>query len=161
MQKLTILICCTFLALNSMGQKNKSVVPEKIAKLPVFTIANITDSSAFTEKNLKKNQKTIFIYFGADCGHCIVFGRKLRDSIAAFENTQIVMVSSSEFSKIRRYYDDLHLADCPNVTVGYDAKFFFPIHFDVRLFPSAYVYDKKGKFVKGLSNEISIQELLH
>jgi peroxiredoxin len=161
MKKITLICCMFFLVFSVFAQKNKPVVPEKIAKLPVFTVYKVNDSTAFTEKDLEKNKRTIFIYFGADCGHCMYFSRKLRDSIAQFENTQILMVSSSEFSKTRKFYEDQGLDKCSIVTVGHDAKFFFPSHFDVRMFPSAYVYNKKGRFVKSFSNEISIQDLIH
>lgn len=161
MKRTCLFISLVFSTLFAFAQKSNQGIPEKIAKLPVFTVYKVSDSTAFTEKNLEKNKRTIFIYFGADCGHCMYFTRKLRDSIHLFENTQILMVSSSEFFKVRNFYEEQKLADCPIVTVGHDAKFFFPLHFDVRMFPSAYVYDKKGRYVKGFSNEISIQELIH
>ena len=53
----------------------KSVEPElpqvdkKIATIPTFVLDNVLDSTAFTDANLDKTKKTIFIYFGPDCGH--------------------------------------------------------------------------------------------
>jgi hypothetical protein len=131
----------------------------KTKTIPSFTIYNVTDSSKFTNLDLEKNKRTIFIYFGPDCGHCIYFTKKMMDSIHLFENTQIVMVSSFNFSNIRKFYDDNKLASCPFITVGMDEKYFFVTHYEIRQFPSAYVYDKKGKFVKIFSSEIDIKEL--
>ena len=131
----------------------------KTKTIPAFTIYNVTDSSKFTNLNLDKNKKTIIIYFGPDCGHCIYFTKKMMDSIHLFENTQIVMVSSFNFSSIKKFYDDNKLASFPIITVGMDEKYFFVTHYEIRQFPSAYVYNTKGKFIKSFSSEIDIKEL--
>jgi hypothetical protein len=137
-----------------------SVIDPKLLTLPKFTLYTVPDSAVFTEANLEKDKKTIFIYYGPDCGHCTVFAKKLMDSIAFFENTQIVMMSSFEYAKIQRFYDDNKMSSCKFLTMGYDPKFFFVGHFDIRLFPSAYVYSAKGKFLKSYSSEIPIKELI-
>jgi hypothetical protein len=136
------------------------IVDQKLLSLPKFTLYTVPDSAVFTEANLEKDKKTIFIYYGPDCGHCTVFAKKLMDSIAFFENTQIVMMSSFEYSKIQRFYYDNKMNVCNFLTMGYDPKFFFVGHFDIRLFPSAYVYSAKGKFLKSYSSEIPIKELI-
>ena len=132
---------------------------KKTLKIPEFVIRNVADSSVFTQMNLKKNTKTILVYFGPDCGHCVFFAKKLMDSISLFKNTQIVMVSSFEYDHIKKFYEDNKLADCPFITVGRDKDYFFISHFGVRQFPSAYVYNKKGTFVKHLESDIDIMEL--
>jgi hypothetical protein len=67
-------------------------VDKKIATIPTFVLDNVVDSTAFTDANLDKTKKTIFIYYGPDCGHCIHFAKKMMDSISMFKNTQIVMI---------------------------------------------------------------------
>jgi len=168
MKSIFSVIVCLFLAFSSFAQKKKGkkpapkppVVESKTAILPKFTLYSIPDSTVFTEKDLKNDMKTIFIYYGPDCGHCMVFAKKLMDSISFFENTQIVMMSSFEFSKIKRFYDDYKMSQCSFLTMGYDPKYFFVSHFDIRMFPSAYVYSSKGKFLKSFSSEIPIKELI-
>jgi glycosyltransferase involved in cell wall biosynthesis len=55
------------------------------------------------------------------------------------------MVSSSEFARIKKFSDDAKLSLCPFITVGRDGDYFFMTHFEIRQFPTAIVYDKKGK----------------
>jgi hypothetical protein len=69
------------------------------------------------------------------------------------------MVSSFDFVKIRKFYDDNKLADAPFITCGKDDNYFFISHYGIRAFPTAYVYNTKGKFVKSFESEISIEEL--
>lgn len=69
------------------------------------------------------------------------------------------MVSSLDYSDILRFYNTYSMASCNFITVARDANYFFITHFQVQQFPSAYVYDKKGRFVKKLVSEIDIKSL--
>jgi len=136
-------------------------VDKKIATIPTFVLDNVVDSTAFTDANLDKTKKTIFIYYGPDCGHCIYFAKKMMDSISMFKNTQIVMMSSVDYQKIKSFYYDHKMNDIPFITMGRDPKYAFVSLFDIRQFPSAYLYDEKGKFVKSYSSEVAIADLIN
>lgn len=145
--------------LNANCQSDPSAPYLKTKLIPAFKLAVLPDSTSFTEKDLDSGKTTILIYFGADCGHCMNFATRLIDSMSLFKNTQIVMVSSSDFSHIRKFYEDYKLATCPFLTTGKDENYFFISHYSIRMFPSAYVYNKKGKFVKSFESEIEINKL--
>jgi len=136
-------------------------VDKKIATIPTFVLDNVVDSTAFTDANLDKTKKTIFIYYGPDCGHCVHFARKMMDSISMFKNTQIVMMSSVDYQRIKTFYYDNKMNDIPFITMGRDPKYAFVSLFDIRQFPSAYLYDEKGKFVKSYSSEVAIADLIN
>ena len=128
-------------------------------KIPEFSIENAVDSSIFSEKNLAKNKKTVFIYFSPDCGHCTFFVKKMIDSIQLVKHTQIVMVAAGEFSKIQNFYNEYKLSKYCFITVGRDRTYFFISHFGITQYPAAFVYDKKGNFVKSFESEIDLHEL--
>ena len=69
------------------------------------------------------------------------------------------MVSSFDYAKIKKFYEENKLADIPIITCGKDENYFFISHYGIRSFPSAYVYNSKGKFVKSFESEICIKEL--
>lgn len=155
-----VLSLCFISFYNNVQAQNDPTPPyKKTLTIPNFTVAKITDSSKFTNLDFEKGKKTIIIFFGPECGHCTVFAKKMMDSINLFKNTQILMVSSFDFVKIRKFYDDNKLADAPFITCGKDDNYFFISHYGIRAFPSAYVYNTKGKFVKSFESEISIEEL--
>lgn len=128
--------------------------------IPDFAVRNVIDSSVFTNKNFKKGMRTIIIYFGPDCGHCTYFTKRMMDSINIFENTQIMMVSSSEFAKVKKFYEDQKLSTVPFITTCYDKDFFFVSNFNIHAFPSAYIYNAKGKMVKFYESEFPIKVLM-
>ena len=140
--------------------QEKSTDSKNSTEIPKFKIMNIVDSSKFTDENLEKNKRTIIIYFGADCGHCTYFTKKLMDSLSLFQKTQIIMVSSSEYSHIQKFADDNKLSSCPFITVGRDGDYFFITHYEIRQFPTVIVYNKKGKQIKRFESEVSISDLI-
>lgn len=159
MKKLIILLLGISISASIFAQEKPSDAKIK-NDIPKFKIMNIADSSKFTDENLQKNKKTIIIYFGADCGHCTYFTKKMMDSLSMFQNTQIVMASSSEYSHIQKFVEDNKLASCPFITVGRDGDYFFISHYEIRQFPTAIVYDKNGKYIKRFESEMSISELV-
>ena len=159
MKKLIILLLGISISASIFAQVKPSDAKIK-NDIPKFKIMNIVDSSKFTDENLQKNKKTIIIYFGADCGHCTYFTKKMMDSLSMFQNTQIVMASSSEYSHIQKFVEDNKLASCPFITVGRDGDYFFISHYEIRQFPTAIVYDKNGKYIKRFESEMSISELV-
>ena len=156
---LVLSLCFISFYNNATAQSESQPPYKKTLTIPDFTVAKITDSSKFSNLNFEKGKKTIIIFFGPECGHCTVFAKKMMDSINLFKNTQILMVSSFDFVKIRKFYDDNKLADAPFITCGKDDNYFFISHYGIRAFPSAYVYNTKGKFVKSFESEINIKEL--
>ncbi len=157
-QSIITLVLCTFSFIVS-GQDPAGIETPAVGPIPSFECRKVPDSARFTEKNLLAKKRTIFVVFSPDCGHCQMFARKLMDSIGLFKKTQIVMVSSLDYSDIQRFYDNYAMASCKFMTVARDANYFFITHFQVRQFPTAYVFDKKGQFVKSLVSEIDISEL--
>jgi len=160
MKSILLLLTCFVFTSNLFAQETTEAPYLKTKLIPDFTIMTCPDSTKFTNKDLKKNQNTIIIYFGPDCGHCSVFAKKMMDSISSFKNTQIVMVSSFEYSHIKKFYEDNKLNTCPFITVGRDAAYFFIGHYEVRQFPCAILYNKKGKYVARYDSEIEIENLL-
>lgn len=156
---LVLSLCFISFYNNANAQSDSQPPYKKTLTIPNFTVAKITDSSKFTNLDFEKGKKTIIIFFGPECGHCTFFTKNMIDSIDLFKNTQILMVSSFDFVKIRKFYDENKLADVPFITCGKDDNYFFISHYSIRSFPSAYVYNTKGKFVKSFESEINIKEL--
>lgn len=159
MKRFLLLMLFVFAATAMFAQKEPPPPYKKTLTIPLFELRNIVDSSIFNNTNLDKTKRTIFIYFGPECGHCTVFTKRMMDSLDLFKNTQIIMVSSFAFDKIKKFYEENNIASCPFITMGQDKDYFFISHYGIRQFPSAYVYNKAGKFVKAYTSEINIFEL--
>ena len=71
-----------------------------------------------------------------------------------FKNTQFVMVTYLPWEDLMAFYKVYKIANYPQITMGRDTRFFFPVFFKVTNFPSLFVYDKKGKFVKSFEGDV-------
>lgn len=124
---------------------------KRIQTIPPFTIVLGTDSSVFTKQNLRKKKPVVIMVFSPDCDHCMHATEDLIKNIKSFKNAEIILASSLSFESVQKFYRDLNLAAYSNIHVGYDNKRFLNTFFEVRSFPSIFLYDKKGNFKEDFS----------
>ena len=84
--------------------------------------------------------------FSPDCDHCVHATEDLIANIKSFKNAEIILASSLSYGSVKKFYNDLHLAAYKNIHVGYDSKRFLSSFYEVRSFPSIFLYNKKGIF---------------
>ncbi len=126
---------------------------------PDFTVYKAPDSTAFTQKDLKKNEATLLMIFSPECGHCQNETRELIKNIDHFKNTQILMVTWLPYNEMVSFYKMFKLADYPQITVAWDRKDFFLPYYEVQMYPKLVVYDKKGKYVNSFSGPINLEDV--
>lgn len=150
MKTLFLVVICAFFYSNMGAQVQPPTEPayKRIPTVPPFTLALATDSTIFTKENLRKKKPTIIMVFSPDCDHCVHATEDLITNIKLYKNTQIVMATSLSYESVSKFYKDLNLAAYPNIHVGYDSKRFLSSFYEVVSFPSIFLYDKKGNFVK-------------
>ena len=130
----------------------------RFPNIPEFTIYKAADSTAFTKEDLKK-KPSVFIVFSPDCEHCQHETELLIANIDKFKNSQIIMVTYLPYEEMVKFYNDYKIPNYPQIIMGRDVKFFFPVFFNVRNLPSIFVYDKKGKFKKSFEGSVSIDKI--
>ena len=128
--------------------------------IPQFTIYTAPDSAKFTRENLQKKKPSVFIIFSPDCDHCQNETKALTANIKKFKDAQIIMIEYLPYDTMMRFYHDYKIADHPQIVMGRDNKFFFPLFFDVKSLPAIYVYDKKGKFKQAFSGSVKIDKIV-
>lgn len=149
--------CSAFPQIDSAKEKPLYL---RFPTVPEFTIFKAPDSTAFSRDQLQKKKNTIFIIFSPDCGHCQHEAEMITQDIQKFRNTQIVMVTYLPYSEMIKFYHIYKIAEYPQITMGRDTKFFFPVFFKVRNLPSIFVYDKKGHFKKSFEGDVKPETIL-
>ena len=143
----------------AQAQTDSSLLYLRFPNVPSFRLVNIADSSIFTHNDLKKKKVTIIMMFSPDCEHCQAETKELTEKIALFKKAQIVMVSPLDFNYMRKFYNEYNIASFPAITMGRDPSYFLGTFFKVRSFPSVFVYDKKGNFVKSFVGQTPVEEI--
>ena len=153
-----------FAALNCSAQENASgekPVYLRFPTIPLFTLAKASDSTSFTRDDLKKKVSTIFFIFSPDCNHCQYETGEIIKNIKKFKNAQIVMITYFPWEQMMPYYRQFKIANYPQITMARDNNYFFPIFYNVKNFPSTFIYDNKGNFRKGFDGAVKIQDILN
>jgi thioredoxin-related protein len=136
---------------------------QNIETIPHFKILR-QDSTYFTAADLKKNKPVMIIYFAPDCSHCQHLIYDMKPKMKQFADTQIVMVTFTEFTMLRmikNFTRDFDLAKYPNITVGTEGhSYIVQQYYQVKTTPYIAVYGRDGKLVKAFDKVPSMDELL-
>lgn len=157
MKKILLLFFIICSAIRSLSQDTALYL--QFPTIPLFSIIKVPDSSRFTKYDLKKKKATILIVFSPDCEHCQHEVNEIKANYKLFKKAQFLMVSPVEYKYIKTFYEEYKMADYPNITLGRDPNYMFGTFYKVRAFPSIFVYDKKGQFVKAFDESVPVKKI--
>jgi thiol-disulfide isomerase/thioredoxin len=163
LKNLFILFVSILFSCQGFSQSNspeETPVYLRFPTIPQFTVYKAPDSTLFTRENLKKRIPTVFFIFSPECEHCQHETEVLTRNIKKFKNTQILMITHLPYEEMMSFYKKYKIANYPQIIMARDTKFFFPVFFKVRNFPSIFVYDKKGNFKKGFEGSVKMEDIL-
>lgn len=143
---LVVILC--FFAVCVSAQTDSLPVYKQFPTVPPLKLRVLPDSSVFVRQNLKKKKKLIIMIFSPDCDHCIHTVEALIKDIDQVKDYQLLMVTSLPYPMVQSFYNRFKLGEYKNITVGVDNAYFLGTFFNVKSFPSLYIYDKKGRLKK-------------
>lgn len=138
---------------------HKNEVAQNIKTIPAFTYQNI-NGGAFTNKNLKKDTATIFIYFNTECEYCDHEAQMIEENITKLKRIQLVFVSFEKPEQIKKFAQKYQLTTYDNVYFLCDNKVTFAATFDVNSLPCLVLYDKNQNLIEKIKGQTSIKILL-
>ena len=159
MKSILLLFLSISMALVSFSQVDTLPVFKRFPYIPEFTIYKAPDSTAFTRENLKR-KPSVFIIFSPDCEHCQRETQDLISNIDKFKKMQILMITYLPYEEMIKFFREYKIAKYPIISMGRDAKFFFPIFFKVRNFTSIFVYDKYGKLKDSFEGVVDVNKIV-
>lgn len=146
-------------SLLATAQKDSSLIYLQYPTVPPFSLIKVPDSIRFTKADLKKKKPTIIIVFSPDCEHCQHEIKEIQASYGLFKKAQIVMASPLDFNYIKKFYEEYHIADFPNIVMGRDPTYMLGTFYKVRSFPAIFVYNKKGDFVEAFDGSVPVKKI--
>ncbi len=162
MKKILFLIPFIAGTIVTTAQKDSSAFGlSKFETIPSFNIYTLPDSTSFSNKNLKKDKPFIIIFFNPDCEHCQKETKELLAYKNELKNIQILMVSPSSYALIKQFYQEYSLSTMPNIKMGQDANYVLGRLFNLRTFPSIFIYDNKGKLAKAFIGNAGVPAILN
>jgi peroxiredoxin len=126
--------------------------------LPAMTITT-TSAEEINVKTLKG--RTVLILFQPDCDHCQREAEAIRKNLEAFQQYQLLFISSSPINEITAFAETYKLNNHPQITFGYTTLENVLNNFGPIPAPSVYVYNENGKLVKSFNGETDIDRILN
>ena len=115
--------------------------------IPPFHLLKLDSASYLTKDDVRKNRKTIVMYFSPDCEHCKHEIESFLASWNKFRDIEIVMATYQPFSELKDFNEHYKIYQHPNIHIGRDEKFFLPPFYKIHNLPYLALYDKKGNLI--------------
>lgn len=160
MMKSCIIAVVGFLFVSAaIAQETNLPVYKQFPQVPPFDIVRVPDSTHFKKDGLKKRKPVIVIVFSPDCDHCQHATKDLLAQTGLLKKAQVVMASNLPYTYIKKFYDDFGIAKYPGIIMGWDENYFLGTYYQVRNFPSVYVYDKKGQLLQEFIGSVPFEKI--
>lgn len=119
----------------------------KYPTIPPFHLLGLDSTSYVTPSDLKKNHKTIIMFFSPDCEHCKHQTEAILEDFNAFKDINIIMATYQPFEEMKEFNTHYKMSEHKNVKIGRDEKFVLPPFYKIRNLPYLALYDKKGNLI--------------
>lgn len=136
---------------------------EPIPNIPPFTFYKVKSGVSFTNADLPKGKKTIFVLFDPGCHHCREEANALAKNYHKLKDINLYFVSMNDPALMASFLESFakELVNKPNVQVLYDRNQDFIQKFHVpSQFPANYVYDVNGKLQSYWEGDKNINEII-
>jgi thiol-disulfide isomerase/thioredoxin len=151
-------LCCQ---LNAISQTDSAAAPyTRFPNLPPFKILLTDSTTYFTKDMLEKKKPILFMLFSPDCEHCKHETEDIIANIELLRKVQVLMVTTMPFDKMSAFYTQYDLKRFPNIIVGRDVGYFFPVFYDVRTLPFMAFYNKKQSLISVYRGAMPIDRVL-
>jgi len=128
--------------------------------IPPFHLLKLDSTSYLTKEDVKKNRRTIIMFFSPDCDHCKHQTESILQDFSKFKDIEIIMATYQPFEELKEFNTHYRLFEHPNMKLGRDEKFFLPPFYKIRNLPYLALYDKKGNLITTFEGTQKIDTIL-
>lgn len=120
------------------------------------------NNQLFTQKQLQKSNRILFLFFDATCPHCQYETKLIGQHYKEFKNTAFYLISMDRKLQIQNFVHQYAqpLEGQDNVTVLADVNRQFIEKFTPVQFPALYIYNKDRKLLKYWDTPVNIDQVL-
>lgn len=139
---------------------NASAPFMRFPTIPPFHLLKLDSATYLTKDDLRKNRRTIVMFFSPDCEHCKHQTEAILADFKDFKDIEIVMATYQPFSEMKDFNEHYKIYDHPNIQIGRDEKFVLPPFYKIRNLPYLALYDKKGNLITTFEGTQKVDTLL-
>ena len=129
--------------------------------IPPLHLLKLDSTSYLSKDDIKKNRKTIIMFFSPDCEHCKHQTEAILADFKDFKDIEIVMATYQPFEDMKVFNTHYNIDKHSNIKIGRDEKFFLPPFYKIRNLPYLALYDKKGNLITTFEGAQKVDTLLN
>ena len=138
---------------------HKKQIAENIKTIPAFSFENVK-GGFFSEKDIKTDKSTLFVYYNSECEHCNEEAKMIKDNITKFSNIQLIFISHEKPKEIIAFATKYKLNNYDTITFLSDTKMSFRNTFDVKNSPCLVLYNKDKQLIEKIKGQIKTETLI-
>ncbi len=128
--------------------------------IPPFNLLKVDSTTHLTKDDIKKNRRTIVMFFSPECDHCKHQTQDILAEADKFKDIEIVMATYQPFNEMKDFYNYYRISDHPNIKMGRDEKYTLPPYYKIQSLPFIALYDKKGNYITHFEGNQKVSTLL-
>ena len=129
--------------------------------IPPFHLLGLDSATYVTKDDIKKNRRTIIMFFSPDCEHCKHETEAILGDFKDFKDINIVMATYQPFGEMKEFNQKYKMYEHSNVHIGRDEKFVLPPFYKIRNLPYLALYDKKGNLITTFEGTQTVETILN
>jgi thioredoxin-related protein len=145
---------------SAADQANAQAPYLRFPTLPPFHLLKLDSSTYLTKEDVKKNHRSIIMFFSPDCDHCKHQTESILSDFSKFKDIEIIMATYQPFEELKEFNTHYRMFEHPNVKLGRDEKFFLPPFFKIKNLPYLALYDKKGNLITTFEGAQKVDTIL-
>ena len=145
---------------SAADQANAQAAYLRFPTLPPFHLLKLDSSTYLTKEDVKKNHRSIIMFFSPDCDHCKHQTESILSDFSKFKDIEIIMATYQPFEELKEFNTHYRMFEHPNVKLGRDEKFFLPPFYKIKNLPYLALYDKKGNLITTFEGTQKVDTIL-
>ncbi|HTS44104.1 MAG TPA: hypothetical protein VMH01_06885 [Puia sp.] len=161
--KRLILFLITAISFEYMAAQNNAAQPPylRFPTIPPLKLLKVDSATYLTKDDIKKNHRTIIMYFSPECEHCKHQTESILGSMDQFKDIEIVMATLLPFHEMKDFYEYYRIADHPNIKMGWDQTATLRgFYSTMQSLPYLALYDKKGNLITTFEGSQKVSTIL-
>ena len=128
--------------------------------LPSFNLLMMDSTTVFNTDSIREGKPFVILYFSPDCEHCHEQVKLLLENMPSFKSIQFYFFTPFSFKLLKQFYKYYHLYNYPNITVGYDYKFFIPAHYKPNSVPWVFIFNGSKRLERIYQGGLTASQLM-
>jgi thiol-disulfide isomerase/thioredoxin len=156
----SIFLIASFLIYKITSTINKKEkIQNTISVLPNFKFYTLSNLP-FTNDSIIVKKSSLLLFFNTTCDHCLYETEQIIKNIAAFKNTNVLLISSQAKNEILLFNSTYNISNYSTLHLLHDSTDNFYKTFGTNAVPTAIIYNASNELVKKIHGEVKIETII-